>query len=106
MEGVLEKCFKDEYEIEKVTREDEPVNYSIQAAVEPNLYRGLHDVFSHLKLAEDGQIDFSALKQANKDEEAKQPEASTKKAAGARSGKKAKARVPSPAVPNPCALRF
>ena len=42
-----------------------------------------------MELSEDGQIDYSSLKQGNKDpEEAKQPEPTTKKAA--RAAKKAK----------------
>lgn len=89
MQAVLEACFKGEYEIEQVTSEEETGNYSIQAAAEPKLYRGLNEILPKMELSKDGQIDYGALNQANKDlEEAKQPEPTTKKAA--RAAKKAK----------------
>lgn len=37
--------FPGEYEVENVVNEPESKTFSVQAAVEPNVSRGLHDAF-------------------------------------------------------------
>lgn len=54
MQTVLDACFKGEYEIEKITSEAEAGDYSIQAAADPKLYRGLHELLPKMELSEDG----------------------------------------------------